>query len=341
MSEQMTALVITAPGGPEVLHIRELERPAIRNATDILVRVMAAGVNPADWQNRKVGGGFDPTPGQLVILGIDGVGVVEAVGSEIRHLKVGDAVWYVDGGYAGNFGSYAQYKVLNGHYAALKPKSLDFVAAAALPAAALASWEAVHDKAAIKPGDFVLIHGGAGGLGHLSIQLARSLGARIAATVSSEAKASFVRALGAELAINYTTRNVHDAVKAWTGKEGADHVFDFVGRSNFVKCFEQVAPYGALINTVVSEWPEGTNALAEWRNIDIKFVNIGYPQIMAHHMQRLRQTTILKQLAKLVDDGKLAAHIDLTVLFESVGAAHDALEKGQTMGRVVLKVTQE
>ena len=338
MVELMTALVLTEPGGPEVLHLRQVERPAIRRDTDILVRVKAAGVNPADCQNRKVGGGFDRKDGQIVVLGIDGVGVVEAVGPVVHHLKPGDEVWYVDGGYTGNFGSYAEYKVLNGLHVALKPRSLDFVHAAGLPVAGLTAWEAVYDKADIKPGDFVLIHGGAGGLGHLAIQMALSRGARIATTVSSPAKAEFVRDLGAELVIDYRQENVVEALAAWTGKDGADHVFDFVGHSNFAASFQHVAAYGAVINTVVSDWPDQSNGAAEWRNLDIRFVNIGYPQINNDSPRRLRQSEILKSIADCVDAGKLKVHIDRVVTFAGVGEAHTALETGATLGRVVLEI---
>jgi NADPH2:quinone reductase len=148
----MRALVMARAGGPEVLELREIARPRLTADTDILVRVKAAGINPADWQNRKNGAVYGDGPsGAFTILGIDGTGAVEAVGSGITHLKPGDKVWYVDGGYAGNFGSYADYKVLNGRYAARMPASLGFVDAAALPTVALTAWEAVFDKASVRP----------------------------------------------------------------------------------------------------------------------------------------------------------------------------------------------
>ncbi|WP_454858282.1 zinc-binding dehydrogenase [Rhizobium binxianense] len=338
--ETMQALIMARAGGPEVLELREIARPRILADTDILVRVIAAGINPADWQSRKNGAVYGEGPkGAFTILGIDGTGVVEAVGAAITHLRPGDAVWYVDGGYAGAFGSYAEYKVLNGHYAARKPESLDFIEAAALPTVALTAWQAVFDKANVQPDDFVLVHGGAGGLGHIAIQYLRTLGARIAATVSSEAKASFVLSLGAEIAINYRTKDVLEALRRWTGKDGADTVFDFVGHENFARSFAQVAPFGTLVNTVVSPWPTGDNALAEWNNLDIRFVNIGQPQIARDHARRLRTAEILARVAEMVDRGELRAHIDRIVSFDSVGAAHDALEAGQTMGRVVLAVS--
>lgn len=336
----MRALVMERAGGPEVLELRDIARPQIAADTDILVRVMAAGINPADWQNRKSAATYGDGPtGAFTILGIDGVGIVEAVGPAIHHLRPGDAVWYVDGGYPGNFGSYAEYKLLNGHYAALKPASLDFSEAAALPTVALTAWEAVFDKGNIRTGDIALVHGGAGGLGHIAIQYLRALGARVAATVSSDAKARFVRSLGADIAINYRTEDVTKALRDWGGQDGANSVFDFVGGENFARSFGHVAPFGTLVNTVVSPWPAESNALAEWNNLDIRFVNIGQPQIAQDHGRRLRKTEVLRHFAGMVDRGELRVHIDRIVPFAGVGAAHDALEAGETLGRVVLDLT--
>ncbi len=115
MPEKMQALVVTKPGGPEVLQLREVCRPRLRDELDVLIRVKAAGINPADWQNRKNGAVYDSeggSPSGPTILGIDGVGVVVEAGRETTNVRVGDEVWYVDGGYAGNPGSYAEYKVV-------------------------------------------------------------------------------------------------------------------------------------------------------------------------------------------------------------------------------------
>lgn len=342
MPHTMKAVILTEPGGPEVLKVRDVARPQIQERTDVLIKVQAAGVNPADWQVRKNGApryAVD-SGSNFTILGIDGVGIVEAVGPDIAHVKPGDEVWYNDGGYAGHFGSYAQYKIVNGHYLAPKPKSLDFIQAAALPTVGLTSWEAVYDKGQVKEGDFVLIHGGAGGLGHISIQLARAKGARVATTVFGAAKEKLVRNLGAELLIDFTTENVLEKVRAWSGKDGADVVFDYVGHANFAKSMQQVAPYGTLVTTVVSDWPSGNTLMAEYKNLEIKFVNIGFPQIEAHHAFRMRQTDVLREVSTLVDAGKLRGHIDHVVNFEGIGESHRALEAGETVGRVVLKIDQ-
>ena len=342
MSEKMQALVVTRPGGPEVLEVREVDRPRLRDELDVLVQVKAAGINPADWQNRKNGAVYDSdgrSQKEPTILGIDGVGVVVEAGREVVNARVGDEVWYVDGGYAGNPGSYAEYKVVRSDYVTAKPEKLTFVEAAALPVVALTAWEAVFEKATVSPGDHVLVHGGAGGLGHIAIQYLASLGARIATTVSNEAKAELVRVLGAELVINYRTESVEEALEAWRGEPGANIVFDFVGHGNFSESFRHTAAYGRLINTVVSDWPAEGNGQAEWKNLDISFVNIGLPQINRHHAHRLRQTAALAQIAELVDRGGLRAHIDRVVPFTGVGEAQRALEAGETLGRPVLLIS--
>lgn len=341
MSHTMRAVIASEAGGPEVLRYTEVERPVIRRPTDVLVRVFAAGVNPGDCQNRAYGApSYAAGEGgsRFSIFGMDGVGVIEQVGEGITHLRPGDAVWYYDGGYANRHGSYAEYKVVDGRYVAHKPDSLDFVTAAALPVVGLTAWEAVVERAAVSAGQFVLVHGGAGGLGHIAIQLARERGARVAATVSSPEKARLARALGAELVLDYRLSDVRQAVAEWSGKDGADAVFDFVGRENFANSIELVAPYGSLVNTVVADWPRGDNMLAEYRNISIRFVNIGLPQVTGKLEYRLRQAGVLAQLARMVDEKRLTVHLDRVYPLREVAEAHRALEAGEIMGRVVVSI---
>lgn len=337
----MKAIVVTEAGGPEVLKLREIPKPEIQNDTDVLVKVKAAGINPGDWQARKNGPPAYVTYAdgeKKYIPGMDGVGVIEAIGRSVKNFNVGDEVWYIDGGFANFQGSYAQYKVVNCYYLAPKPRSLSFIDAAALPVVALTSWEAVYERAAVKPDDFVLVHGGAGGLGHISIQLAKARGAKVASTVSGAAKESLVRALGTDLLIDYTKQNVAEAVKKWTGKDGADAVLDYIGRNNFADSFDLVGSYGTLVNTVVADWPKGDNMMAEYKNMNIKFVNIGLPIVTGHHEGRIRQAKILEEVSKLVDAGKLRVHIDRVVSFDGVGEAQRALEAGETIGRLVLAI---
>jgi NADPH:quinone reductase len=336
---KMQAMVMTGHGGPEVLEFKEVEAPTIRGPHDVLVRVRAAGVNPADWQLRRrpfAGYVKEQNPDGL-ILGLDGAGVVEAVGSAVTRFTPGDEVYYVDGGY-GPQGSYAQYKVVDEHYLAAKPRSLDFHQAGAAPCALITSWEALYERAVIRPGDFVLIHGGAGGLGHLGIQLAVHKGARVAATVSSEQKAAIAREFGAEKVIFYRDEDVLAAVRDWTGKDGADLVYDTVGKANFAKSVDLVAPYGTLVNNVVSDWPSGDNRMAEFKNIRIAFENMGLPQVASNHAARIRQTEAFEAAAKLFDEGRLRILMDRVYPLTEAGEAQRAVEAGEIVGRVVLDI---
>lgn len=339
MSTTMKAVVAKVAGPPEVMVYADVEKPRIQRITDALVRVVAAGVNPGDCQIRRAG----PPPyaaGEMQvpysILGMDGVGVVEAVGSDVTNVRPGDEVWYYDGGYANHQGSYAQFKVLDARYLAPKPVSLDFLSAAALPVVGLTALEAVFDRANVQAGSFVLVHGGAGGIGHIGIQLAKLRGARVATTISDDRKRWLAHSLGAELLIDYRLGDVKRQIEDWSGKEGADVVFDFVGGPNFANSIDLVAPYGALVNTVVSDWPAGNNLIAEYKNLSIQFVNIGLPQVSGHHEFRLRQTSALAQLSRLVDAGKLRVHLDRVYQLKDVAQAHRALEAGEIVGRVVV-----
>ena len=336
----MQAVFMTKHGGPEVLQLSEVEMPRLKKPHDVLVRVRAAGVNPADCQarTRPFASYVKDQVASGLILGLDGAGVVEAVGEEVARFAVGDEVYYVDGGFGLYQGSYAQYKLVDEHYLACKPASLDFLTAAAAPVVLITAWEALYDRAQVKAGDSVLIHGGAGGVGHIAIQLATDRGARVAATVSTEAKAEIARSLGAEHTILYPREDVAAALRNWTGKDGADVVFDTVGRANFAASFALVAPYGTLVNCVVSEWPRGDNTRAEFKNIRIAFENMGLPQVAVDHSARLRQTRLLEDGAKLFDAGRLRVIVDRVYPLAEAGEAHRALEAGEITGRVVLDI---
>ena len=340
----MFAVIATTCGGPEVLQYRDVPKPRITHPWDVLVRVRAAGVNPGDCQNRQFGApqyaSADGSSG-FSILGMDGSGVIEEVGDAVENFARGDEVWYYDGGYSDRHGSYAEYKIVNGHYLAFKPRTLSFAAAAALPVVALTAWEAIVQRAAVHEGQFVLVHGAAGGVGHISVQLAASRGARVAATVSTPSKAEIARAYGAELCIDYRKDDVAATLNRWTGKNGADVVLDYVGHENFVNSFGLVAPYGTLVNAVVSDWPQGNNEFAEYNNLSIKFVNIGWPQVSNDHKGRLRQTRILREVAALVDEGKLRVHLHRTYRLDDLAEAHRALDAGEVIGRIVVEMEQE
>jgi NADPH2:quinone reductase len=187
----MKAILMREPGGPEVLTETELPTPVVEQPTDLLVRLAAAGVNPIDTKIRARG---PLLPDRLTAVpGCDGAGVVEAVGDGVRRFKPGDAVWFCHGGLGGPNGNYAEYIVVDEAVAQPKPRSLDFVHAAAAPLVLITAWEALYDRARLHEGQRVLIHAGAGGVGHVAIQLARLAGARVAATVSSPRRPTMSR----------------------------------------------------------------------------------------------------------------------------------------------------
>jgi NADPH2:quinone reductase len=329
----MQAVLMTGPGGPEVLTLAELPMPRIEKPNDILVRVKAAALNPVDYKVRA-SGGF----GENRILGCDAAGVVEGVGSAGSRFKPGDAVFFVNGGYGTEQGTYAQYVAIDEHYVAQKPKTLGFEEAAAVPLVLVTAWEALHDRAGIRKGHRVLIQAGAGGVGHVGVQLAALAGAHVAATVSSPEKAALARSLGAEHTINYRTENVAEAVKAWTGGHGVDVVFDTVGGTTFESSLELLGLYGTLVTCVARAWPKSDPSFAFQQNLRVAWTWMPAPQVYHLHEARLAQRAILERGAQLIDDGKLRVVVGAKYLLHEVADAHRALEAGSVTGKVVLTI---
>ena len=248
----MRAVLMTATGGPDVLELAEVPDPEITAEHDVLVRLRAAGVNPIDTKLRAHGLISGSLP---AVLGWDGAGVVEATGGAVTRVRPGDEVYFCDGGFGPVPGTYQELKLVDERYLARKPRGLSFTEAAAAPLVTIAAWEAVRDRARVEPGQHVLVQGGAGGVGHLSVQLARLAGARVATTVRPGPKQDLAQSLGAELCIDYTREDVGQRVRAWAGADGADVVHDTVGGQTFTDCFALVRPYGDLVSNVETGWP--------------------------------------------------------------------------------------
>lgn len=171
----MRAVVMTAVGGPDVLKVVELPEPEITSEHDVLVRLRAAGINPVDYKLRAHGtiGGTLPA-----VLGWDGAGIVETIGPSVSRVKPGDEVYFCDGGFGPTPGTYQDAKVVDERYLAHKPEHLSFAEAAAAPLVTITAWEAQRERAGVKRDDFVLVQAGAGGVGHMALQIARLAGAR-------------------------------------------------------------------------------------------------------------------------------------------------------------------
>jgi NADPH:quinone reductase len=329
----MRAVLMTAVGGPEVLKVAELPEPEIKGDHGVLVRLRAASINPADYKQRAQGVGSTPLP---VVLGADGAGVVAATGAAVTRVSPGDEVYFCDGGFGGVPGTYQEVKVIDERYLARKPERLSFVEAAAAPLVTITAWEAQRERARVGPGQSVLVQAGAGGVGHMSVQIARLAGAHVATTVTSGPKEELAASLGAELRIDYTREDVGAKLRAWTGLDGADVVHDTVGGKTFTACFSLVRPYGDLVSNVESPWEDEAVTAMHDRNLRVSFTWMPAPLVFGWPEQRERQRGILEQAAAHFDDGDLRVQVGATFPLEQAADAHRALQSGQVIGKAVL-----
>lgn len=331
----MKAMVMTTPGGPEVLALRELPEPEIAGPTEIKVRLRAAGVNPVDTKIRARGL-FHPGP-LPAVLGCDGAGEVVEVGRMVTRFRPGDLAWFCNGGLGREQGNYAQYTVIDETLAEPVPPGIDCVQAAAAPLVLITAWEALCSRCCLQEGQTALIHAGAGGVGHVAIQLARLWGARVATTVSSPGKAAFVRRLGAEEVIDYTRQDVVAAVSAWTGGRGADIVLDTVGPAVFEASIPAVAHYGRLV-TLLDPGPNIDWKEARMRNLHVSFVLMLTPMLRDLPEARAAQVDILRQCGEWLGRGELRVEVGHTFPLEQAAEAHRLIEQGHVQGKVVLTI---
>jgi NADPH2:quinone reductase len=329
----MRAVLMTAVGGPGVLKLEELPDPQVTGGHDVLVRLRAAGINPVDYKLRSHGTFGNTLP---AILGWDGSGVVERVGPVVTRVRPGDEVYFCDGGFGPTPGTYAELKVVDERYLARKPERLSFVAAAAAPLVTITAWEALRERARLGAGQTVLVQAGAGGVGHMSVQIAKLAGARVATTVSPGAKTELAAALGADLCIDYTSEDVGEKLRAWTGADGADVVHDTVGGKTFTACFSLTRPYGDLVSNVESRWEPEVITTLHNRNLRVSFTWMPAPSVFGWPEHRERQRAILEQAAGHFDAGQLRVEVGATFPLEQAADAHRALEAGQVVGKVVL-----
>ena len=324
---------MTTNGTPNVLQPQDVISPNIQTSQEILIRLRAAGINPIDTKLRHRGTFY---PEQLpAVLGCDGAGVVEAVGNEVTRFQVGDEVYFCHGGLGKKgTGNYAEYAVVDERFVATKPQSLSFAEAAAAPLVLITAWEALYDRGRLEAGRRVLVHAGAGGVGHVAIQLAKLKGAEVCTTVSGTQKVEFVKRLGAT-PIDYKTTNFVDAVNDWTEGEGVELAFDTVGAENLEQTFPAVQLYGDIVTILTpaanTNWKE-----ARSRNLRIGLELMLTPQLSNHLNAQLAQTKILEQCSRLIDQGGLKIHLNQTFPLEKATDAHQTLEAGGMIGKLAL-----
>lgn len=304
----MKAVRIHRYGGPEVLQYEEAPQPTM-GTEDVLIRVHAAAVNPLDWKVRA-GYATDWQHTLPLILGFDVTGVIEAVGANVEHFTMGDEV------YAAPFtGGHAEYIAIPAVDVARKPHSLDYVQAAAMPVAALTAWQTLLDAAQLSAGQTVLIHGAAGGVGSMAVQLAKWRGAQVIGTASAH-NLAFLRTLGADRVIDYTATRFEAVVR------DVDVVLDTIGGETQQRSWPVLKPRGVLISIVEQPPPE----------MAAHTVQPSAGILPTPNGQRLAE------IADLVDAGHLKPIVSTVLPLHEVGQAHRLIESRHTRGKIVLQV---
>ncbi|WP_080046402.1 NADP-dependent oxidoreductase [[Actinomadura] parvosata] len=311
----MRAISQDVLGGPEVLKEIRLPKPEA-GLSELLVRVHAAGLNPTDWKHRGVPGLFLGEP--PFVLGWDVSGVVEATGPGVTLFKPGDEVFGMLP-YPHGAGSHAEYVTGPARAFARKPATLDHVQAGALPLAALTAWQALVDTARIEPGQRVLIHAAAGGVGHLAVQIAKTRGAYVIGTASAP-KHDFVRSVGADEVIDYRATDVTEAVR------DADVVLDAQGSEHARRSLRSLRPGGLLVSLRLDP---GMTALTE------EAARLG---VRAEVMLVEADHAGMRAIAELAADGRLRAEIAGTFELADAAKAHAMGDTGRTAGKLVLTV---
>lgn len=331
----MQAIQMQSPGGPEVLQLVEIDAPRLTRADQVKVQLKAAGINPIDTKVRARGVFYEN--GLPAILGCDGAGVVVEVGRDVKNLQPGDEVWFCHGGLGGAAGNYAEFTVLPAELVQLKPNSIDFIHAAAGPLVLITAWEALFDRATLQAGQTVLIHAGAGGVGHVAIQMAKLAGANVCCTVGSKENAEFVRQLGADAVIDYRQQNVVEAVMEWTGNKGVDVALESIGPAVFQQTIEVMAMYGNLVTLLDPgngiDWKEARN-----KNLRISFELMLTPMLRQMPTALSHHTEILKKSADWIDTKQLQLHVSQTWPLSQASEAHRQIETGHTRGKLVLTI---
>jgi NADPH:quinone reductase len=331
MTNSATMQAAILDGAKQPFRLASVDRPTPKSG-EVLVRIRASGVNPLDTKIRagQAAHARHPLPS---ILGIDLAGTVEAVGPNVTAFRAGDEVFGMTGGVGGVQGSLAEFAAVDADLLAPKPSNLAMREAAALPLIVITAWEGLVDRAKVQAGQKVLVHGGAGGVGHVAVQLARALGAELFATGSAKS-AAYIKELGA-VPIDYTRETVEDYVARYTAGRGFDVIYDTVGGATLDASFNAVKRFGHVVSAL--GW--GTHALAplSFRAASYSGVFTLLPLLTgegrAHHGH------ILREAARLVEAGQLRSRLDPRRFgLGNVADAHAAVENQSADGKIVVDI---
>lgn len=308
----MKAIRIHSYGGPEVLQYEDAPRPRLKG-DDVLINVLAAGVNPVDWKIRQ--GYMKDAITLPFILGWDVAGVIEEKGPGVTNLEIGDSVYTRPSIFRN--GAYAEYIAVKASEVALKPTSIDYIHAAAVPLAGLTAWQSLFDLAHLQSGQKILIHAAAGGVGHFAVQFANWAGAHVIGTASAH-NHEFLKSIGAHETIDYTATVFEDAV------HDADVVLETMGGEVWQRSWKVLKKGGIMVSTLRGPEAGGMDALNK----------------LCAHVFVQPDAVQLGEIATLIDNGYVRPEIAEVYPLHEADKAHRANETGNTRGKIVLDLTR-
>lgn len=325
--EMMNCIEIIAPGGPEVLRPAQVAVPT-PGPGEVLIKVAAAGVNRPDVLQRQ--GRYDPPPGASLLPGLEVAGEIAALGEGVENWRVGDKVCALLAG-----GGYAEYAVAPAGQVLPVPKGLSMAEAAGLPETVFTVWTNVFERGALKPGESLLVHGGASGIGSTAVQLAKALGARVFATAGDDDKCRAVERLGAELCVNYRLQDFVAEIKAATGGRGVDVVLDMVGGDYIARNIELLAPDGRHVSIAFLQGPKATLNMFP---VMIKRLTLTGSTLRARSVAektRLAQA-VRKNVWPLIKTGTFRPVVHATFPLAQAADAHRMMEASTHIGKIIL-----
>lgn len=321
----MKAMTLKSFGGTDAFELREMPKP-VPGAGQVLVRVHATSINPLDYQVRR--GDYQDYVPLPAITGHDVSGVVEEVGAGVTAFVPGDEVWYTPQIFDGP-GSYAEYHVAAESIIGKKPASLTHLEAASLTLVGGTAWEALVGRAQLRVGESVLVHGGAGGVGHVAIQVAKAIGAKVFTTARAD-QFAFVRSLGADVTIDYETQDYVEVVMRESAGKGVNVIFDTIGGDTLARSPDALAQLGRVVSIVDLAKPQ--NLIQAWGK------NASY-----HFVFTRQNRGKLDELSALVERGQLRPHVGATYSLADIPLAHARLESRDKglIGKVAIAVVPD
>lgn len=323
----MRAVIASEPGGPEVLTLTELPDP-VPGPGEVVIDVAATAVNRADTLQRQ--GKYPPPPGASDVLGLECSGTISAVGPEVTSWRVGDEVCALLAG-----GGYAERVLVPAGQVMPLPQGVDPVAAGGLPEVACTVWSNVFMVAGLQPGETLLVHGGAGGIGNMAIQLAKALGATVVTTAGTEEKLELCRKLGADVAVSYRDQDFVEEVKAATDGRGADVILDNMGAKYLDRNVSALAPEGRLVIIGMQGGVKGElnigKLLAKRGAVIATSLRSRPPAEKASIC-----AAVVEHVWPLVADGSVRTIVHTTLPLAEADVAHRLMESGDHVGKIVL-----